>query len=154
ASIMCLAACVMARLFELGVSLPICLLAAIGAGALAGLINGFWVAYVGLPSLAVTLAGLIGFRGVGRILVEDRSIGDYPQWFNAIGQQSLIGPLTLSIVIFIILFIVTAIVLGRSGLGRIVYVLGNNLEAARYSGVRIKRVKLGLFVASGINSAL
>src|SRR5262249_18272414 len=116
ASIMCLAACVMARLFELGVSLPICLLAAIGAGALAGLINGFWVAYVGLPSLAVTLAGLIGYRGVGRILVEDRSIGDYPHWFNAIGQQPFIGPLTLSIVIFIILFIVSAIVLSRSGL--------------------------------------
>ncbi len=42
------------------------------------MINGFWVAYVGLPSLAVTLAGLIGFRGVARILVEDRSIGNYP----------------------------------------------------------------------------
>jgi rhamnose transport system permease protein len=154
ASIMGLAACVMARLFELGVPLPICMLAAIGSGALAGLINGFWVAYVGLPSLAVTLAGLIGYRGVGRILVEDRSIGDYPAWFNAIGQQPMFGPLTLSIVIFIVLFIASAIVLNRSGLGRIVYVLGNNLEAARYSGVRIKRVKMWLFVASGINSAL
>ena len=40
---------------------------------LAGLINGFWVAYVGLPSLAVTLAGLIGYRGIARILVEDRA---------------------------------------------------------------------------------
>jgi len=154
ASIMGLAACVMARLFELGVPLPVCMLAAIASGAIAGFINGFWVAYVGLPSLAVTLAGLIGYRGVGRILVEDRSIGDYPAWFDAIGQQSMFGPLTLSIVIFIILFIVSAIVLNRSGLGRIVYVLGNNLEAARYSGVRIKRVKLWLFVASGINSAL
>ena len=43
------------------------------SGALAGLFNGFWVAYVGLPSLAVTLAGLIGYRGVARILVEDRA---------------------------------------------------------------------------------
>jgi len=154
ASIMGLAACVMARLFELGVPLPVCMLAAIASGAIAGFTNGFWVAYVGLPSLAVTLAGLIGYRGVGRILVEDRSIGDYPAWFDAIGQQSMFGPLTLSIVVFIILFIVSAIVLNRSGLGRIVYVLGNNLEAARYSGVRIKRVKLWLFVASGVNSAL
>jgi rhamnose transport system permease protein len=47
ASIMGLAACVMARLFELGVPLPLCLILAIGAGAFAGLINGFWVAYVG-----------------------------------------------------------------------------------------------------------
>ena len=154
ASIMGLAACVMARLFELGVPLPLGILAAIAAGAVAGLINGFWVAYVGLPSLAVTLAGLIGYRGVGRILVEDRSIGSFPEWFDAIGQQPLIGPLTLSIVIFFVLFALSAVVLSRSGLGRLVYVMGNNLEAARYSGVRVKRVKLLLFVASGVTSAL
>jgi rhamnose transport system permease protein len=154
ASIMGLAACVMAKLFDLGVPLPWALLAAIGSGAVAGLINGFWIAYVGLPSLAVTLAGLIGYRGVGRILVEDRSIGNYPQWFNAIGQQSFIGPLTVSIVIFFVLFVVSAVILNSSGLGRLVYVMGNNLEAARYSGVRVKRVKLLLFVASAINAAL
>ena len=154
ASIMGLTACVMARLFELGVPLPLCMAAAIAAGAIAGLNNGFWVAYLGLPSLAVTLAGLIGYRGVGRILVEDRSIGGYPGWFNAIGQQPMFGPLTLSITIFIILFVISLIVLNRSGLGRLVYVLGNNLEAARYSGVRTQRVKLWLFVASGVNSAL
>ena len=106
ASIMGLAACVMARLFELGVPLPVGILAAIAAGALAGLNNGFWIAYVGLPSLAVTLAGLIGYRGVGRILVEDRSIGSFPDWFDAIGQEALIGPLTLSILIFFVLFAV------------------------------------------------
>jgi rhamnose transport system permease protein len=104
--------------------------------------------------LAVTLAGLIGFRGVGRILVEDRSIGDFPHWFDAIGQDTLIGPLTVSIVIFFVLFAVSAVILNGSGLGRLVYVMGNNLEAARYSGVRVKRVKLFLFMASGIVSAI
>jgi len=154
ASVMGLAACVMARLFELGVPLPWAMLAAIASGAIAGLINGFWVAYVGLPSLAVTLAGLIGYRGVGRILVEDRSIGGFPPWFNAIGQEALLGPLTLSIIVFVVLFAASAVVLNSSGLGRLVYVMGNNIEAARYSGVRIRRVKLLLFVASGIVSAL
>ena len=74
--------------------LPLAILAALAAGVLCGLINGFWVAYVGLPSLVVTLAGLIGYRGVARILLEDRSIGGYPDWFNAMGQQPQIGPLT------------------------------------------------------------
>ena len=129
-------------------------MAAIASGAIAGLINGFWIAYVGLPSLAVTLAGLIGYRGVGRILVEDRSIGGYPLWFDAIGQRPFVGPLTWSIVIFFVLFVASAVILNSSGLGRLVYVMGNNLEAARYSGVRVKRVKLLLFVASGVISAL
>ena len=44
-------------------------------GVLVGLFNGFFVAVVGLPSLAVTLAGYIGFRGLACMLVEDRSIG-------------------------------------------------------------------------------
>ena len=51
------------------------------AATLAGAIQGAFVAFMGLPSLVVTLAGLIGWRGAGRILVEDRSIGDFPEWF-------------------------------------------------------------------------
>ena len=81
------------------------------AGALAGLFNGFWIAYVGLPSLAVTLAGLIGFRGVARILLEDRAIGGFPEWFNTLGQQPFLGPLTLSLIIFFALFAFFAVIL-------------------------------------------
>jgi len=154
ASVMGLAACVLAWLFQMGVPMPLALLAALASGVIAGLFNGFWVAYVGLPSLAVTLAGLIGYRGVARILVEDRSIGNYPSWFNDIGQQELAGPLTVSIVVFVLLFIVVAIVLHRSGLGRLIYVIGNSPDAARYSGVRVRRVKMALFVASGFVAAL
>lgn len=154
ASVMGLAACLMAYLFQLGLPLPLCILAGLAAGAIAGLINGFWVAYVGLPSLAVTLAGLIGFRGVARILVEDRAIGGYPGWFNALGQEPLIGPLTFSIVVFVAFFAVVAVVLHSSAFGRLVYVIGNNREAARYSGVRVARIKMALFAASGLVAAL
>ena len=102
------------------------IVAALLAGLAAGLFNGFWVAYVGLPSLAVTLAGLIGYRGIARILVEDRRSAAFPHWFNALGQQPIFGPLTVSIIIFVILFVVAAIVLHGSALGRLVYVIGNN----------------------------
>jgi rhamnose transport system permease protein len=154
ASVMGLAACIMAFLFQSGVPLPLAIIAGILAGLVAGLFNGFWVAYIGLPSLAVTLAGLIGYRGIARIFVEDRAIGGYPLWFNAVGQQSLVGPLTVSIVIFLVLFVAIAIILHSSALGRLVYVIGNNLQAARYSGVRVKLVKMLLFAASGVIAAL
>ncbi len=154
ASVMGLSACVAAYLFQLGEPMPVALLAALGSGVVAGLVNGFWVAYVGLPSLAVTLAGLIGYRGVARILVEDRAIGGFPAWFQALGQQALIGPLTLSILVFVVLFAVTCVVLHGSGFGRLVYVMGNSLAAARYSGVRVRRIKMALFVASSTVSAL
>jgi rhamnose transport system permease protein len=154
ASVMGLSACVMAWLWQKGVAVPLGMLAGIGAGVLAGFINGFWVAYVGLPSLAVTLAGLIGYRGVARILLEDRAIGAFPAWFNELGQQPQLGPLTISILVFVVLFVVIAVVLHRSGFGRLGYVMGNSLQAARYAGVRVRRVKLALFVASATVAAL
>ena len=154
ASVMGLAACVMAWLFQQGAPLPLAILLALGAGVLAGLNNAFWIAYVGLPSLAVTLAGLIGYRGVARILVEDRAIGGFPLWFNTLGQQALVGPLTAAIVIFLFFFVVFAIVLHGSAFGRLVYVIGSNIQAARYSGVRIGLVKTALFVGSAGVAAL
>lgn len=154
ASVMGLAACVLAVLSNVGVPMPLAIAGALVAGLAAGLFNGFWVAYVGLPSLAVTLAGLIGYRGLARILVQDKASGNFPEWFNTLGQQPTIGPLTVSIVLFGLLFIVVAIVLHGSAFGRIVYVIGNNPQAARYSGVRVKLVKMALFAASGTVAAL
>ncbi len=154
ASVMGLAACVFAWLFQLGTPVPLALFAGLLAGLVAGLFNGFWVAYVGLPSLAVTLAGLIGFRGVARILLEDRAIGGFPEWFNALGQQPVVGPITLSIAVFVLLFVIIAITLHRSALGRLVYVIGNNPQAARFSGVRVRLVKMVIFAASGTIAAL
>ncbi|MFZ2106433.1 MAG: ABC transporter permease [Roseiarcus sp.] len=154
ASVMGLAACVMAWTFQQGAPLPLAILFALGAGVLAGLNNAFWIAYVGLPSLAVTLAGLIGYRGVARILVEDRAIGGFPEWFNTLGQQALIGPLTLSIVIFVLLFGFFSILLHASAFGRLVYVVGSNIQAARYSGVRVGLVKTATFVGSATVAAL
>ena len=72
----------------------------------------------GLPSLVVTLSTLIGFRGVARILVEDVAIGSFPDWFTALGQRGLIGPLPLGIVSFVVLFVLLAVVLERGGFGR------------------------------------
>jgi len=154
ASVMGLAACVMAWTFQQGAPLPLAILLALGSGVLAGLNNALWIAYVGLPSLAVTLAGLIGYRGVARILVEDRAIGGFPEWFNTLGQQALIGPLTLSIMIFVVLFGFFAILLHASAFGRLVYVVGSNIQAARYSGVRVGLVKTAMFVGSSAVAAL
>ena len=154
ASIMGLSACILAALHEQGVPVGIGIVVALLAGALCGAFNGFWIARVGLPSLAVTLAGLIGYRGIARSLLENRSIGDFPAWFTTLGQKPLLGPLPLAMLIFFVLLVVAAVVLQSSAFGRYVYVIGNNREVARYSGVKVQRVKLMLFIFSGIISAL
>lgn len=154
ASVMGLSACVLAFLHERGVPLEMAILLALLTGVICGIFNGFWVAYARLPSLAVTLAGLIGYRGAARIFLEDRSIGNFPEWFNRLGQQPLVGPLPLSLIIFFVLLLLTVIVLQYSYFGRYIYVIGNSSQVARYSGVKVQRVKMILFIVSSTIAAL
>ena len=81
ASMMGLAACMMAWVYSLGYPIQVAFLAGLLVGVLGGAFNAFWISKVGLPSLVVTLAMLIGFRGLARVLLEDQSIGDFPDWF-------------------------------------------------------------------------
>jgi rhamnose transport system permease protein len=154
ASIMGLAAILFAWLVREGVGPEAAAGIALLAGLVCGLNNAFWVAVVGLPSLAVTLAGLIGYRGLALMLIEDGSIGGFPDWFEALGQRPLVGPLPFSVVLFFGLLVVAAVALHRTGFGRLVYVVGNSAEVARFSGIRVGRVKAALFIVSGLVSAL
>lgn len=155
ASVMGFSAAVTATLHN-GGEVPFALAIVIGllAGACAGLLQGLVVTRFGLPSLVVTLAGLIGFRGAARVLLEDRSVGDFPDWFERIGQQTLVGPFPVALVIFFIGVALAWILLERSAFGRKVYVIGNSADVARFSGIEVDRVKLRLFVASGTVAGL
>jgi len=153
-SMMGLAACAFGWMFANGVPAELAIVIVLMIGVAGGALNGFFVARVGLPSLVVTLATLIGFRGLARVLVEDRGIGDFPDWFDALGQQGLIGDIPLSILVFVILFVVFYVVLQHSGFGRKTYLIGNNREVAAFAGIDTARHKLILFILSGAISAL
>lgn len=153
-SMMGLAACAFGWLFEQGVPGWTACLIALGIGVVGGAVNGVFVAYVRLPSLVVTLATLIGFRGLARVLVEDRGITGFPDWFDALGQRGLLGPVPLALLLFVLLFVLFHVVLHRSGFGRKTYLIGNSQQVAAFAGIDVARHKLILFVASGAVSAL
>ncbi|HEV7762841.1 MAG TPA: ABC transporter permease [Acidimicrobiales bacterium] len=150
ASVMAFSACLVGALHEhhtvpFGVGVAL----AIAAAALIGLVQGVIVARTGVPSLVVTLAGLIGVRGGARILLEDRSVGDFPGWFHDLGRDDLVGPLPFSLVLFLVGLVVAGVVLHRSAFGRTLFVIGDNAEVARYSGIDVARSKIVLFTLSG-----
>ena len=154
ASVMGLAACVLAYMHAQGQPFGLALAVSLLVGAGAGAFNGFWVAYARLPSLVVTLAGLIGYRGLALVLLEDGSIGDFPEWFDALGQQGVWGPFPLGLLLFLAGVIIVWVLLQQSAVGRYIYVIGNSAEVARYSGVNVRRVKMTLFTVSGFVAAL
>jgi rhamnose transport system permease protein len=154
ASMMGLSACAFGVLVEGGTPAGLAILICLFIGAAAGGFNAYWIAYVGIPSLVVTLATLIGFRGLARVLLEDRGITGFPDWFNALGRDGFLLGLPLSIWVFIVLLLALSVLLHRTGFGREVFMIGNNADMSRYSGVRVARVKATLFVLSGVISAL
>ena len=170
ASVMGLSAVVVAILWEQGVAIEIGILVALLVGLAIGLFNGFWVAIVGLPSLVVTLAGLIGIRGLAFMLIEGRSIGNrdtaFPTWFEDMGQQPLseltgvldtipiVDRMPFAMFLYFGLLILAAIVLGRSGFGRRTYVIGSSKDVARYSGVGVARHKMTIMAISSVAAAL
>ena len=154
ASVMGFAACTMGFLFAGGAPMGAAVAAGLAVGLLCGLFNSFWISVVGLPSLVVTLAGLILYRGLAYVLLEDRSIGQFPAWLNDLGQQPLVGPFPLAMILFFGLVVLAIIILQYSAFGRYVYVIGNSKDVARYAGVKVQRTKFILFVASSTIAAL
>jgi len=154
ASVMGLSACLFSWLYNDGLPAEAAIVIALGIGGICGAFNGFWIAYIGLPSLVVTLAGSIMYRGMARILLEDRSIGRFPAWFNHLGQQNYLGPVSFGIIVFTVLFVVGLIVLHFTAFGRYVYIIGNNRHAARFSGIKVRQTKMILFTVSGFIASL
>ena len=135
----------------LSVAIPIVLL----AGALGGLLNGLLVARGGLPSLVVTLGTLALFRGLALIVLGPRGISNFPPAFTELGFGHVPGTLVpWPFVIFLGLAAVLGVILHRTWIGRQIYAIGKNTGAARYSGVRVVRVRTALFVLSGLVAAL
>ena len=154
ASMMGLSACALGWMVQQGVPMSAALVLSLAIGVLGGVFNGFWITVVGLPSLVVTLAMLIGFRGLARVIVEDRSIKAFPEWFENLGQQPLIGPFPFALILFFVLLVIAVIVLSYSGFGRKVRIIGISQDVARYSGIDVARVKMLLFATSGFLSAV
>ena len=117
------------------------MLAGLLVGTLAGALNGAIVAYVGLPSLVVTIGTLALYRGIAQILLKERGVTGFPDWYQEIGFGTVAGtPIPWSVVDL----------RARSSRssrcscmrryrGRALFAIGNNREAARFSGIDVKR---------------
>jgi rhamnose transport system permease protein len=124
-------------------------------GGLAGLLNGLLVTRLGLPSLAVTIGTLTLYRGLAFVILGDTAVADLPAQYTDWAFGTFAGTeIPNPFIVFVVLAVVFGFVLHRTTLGRSLFAIGANEEAAFFSGLRVKRIKLGLFVVSGVVSAL
>jgi rhamnose transport system permease protein len=155
ASVVGLSSVTFGLLHQAGLDLGIALLVSVLLGAVCGAINGALVAYAGLPSLAVTIGSLALYRGLAVGLLGTTAVTDFPEsWTD--GATANLGEspypvITLGLLLLIAAF---AVLLHATPFGRNVLDIGRSSEAARFSGIDVKRTLLILFVLSGAVSAL
>ena len=154
-SITGLCAVTLAICLENGLPVMAALPLAFAVGVLAGALNGAIVAYAGLPSLVVTIGTLALYRGIAQIVLEERGVSSFPDWYQNLGFGTIGStPIPWSAVLFLVLFAGFAVFLHATRRGRALYAIGNNREAARYSGIDVRRTVLGVFITSGAMCAV
>jgi rhamnose transport system permease protein len=137
--------------------MPIVLVFILGMlfGAFFGLINGAMVAFARVPSLVITLGTLYVIRGIDFAWAHGRQINaaDMPDSFLNLGSSSILGVPVLPLITLAVLLIVGQ-VMRSARMGRELYAIGSNPDAAALAGIRVSRRVLGAFVASGALAGL
>lgn len=154
AAIIALASTVMGLVMEAGFGTPVIVLAGLLAGLVCGGFNGILVTRFGLPSIVVTIGTMSLFRGISYIILGDGAFRGYPADFAWFGQGYAFWVISVEFVIFALLAVIYAVVLHKTNFGRAVYAIGNNATAATFSGIRVERVKMILFLLTGLMSGL
>lgn len=128
------------------------------AGAGLGFANGAFIAWARIPPLIVTLATLALFRGVALGLGANAPVSDFPESYYALGQAyyTVLGKLDVpqQLPVLLVLIVGVGVVLHRTVLGRQIYAIGHNERGAWFAGVPVARVKLCLYVFSGVMCGL
>ncbi len=132
------------------------LLAVAGAGLAVGLFNGLLVSKVRINSFIVTLGTLTILHGLNRTLLEggSQSIDDVALGMQAVTWLRPVAPWSPRVLLIFLPIVLLEIALRRTRPGRNLYLIGGNVQTAWYAGVRTDRYLVGVFVASGILSAL
>jgi len=131
------------------VALPLIIFFTLLVGALMVTVNGALVAKANIPAIIVTL-GMMGIlRGLIIWHVRGEWIQDLPDYFINFGSATPLGVPT-PLWLMTIVLMATGLLMSRTKFGRRVYALGSHLEAARLSGIRVKRTTLGIFALNGL----
>ena len=139
---------------QAGLYWPLVVALMLGVGVVIGLIQGFFIAYEGIPAFIVTLAGLSSIRGAALLLTKGYSIPIDPQSpFHAIGRGWVFG-LPMPAIIAVVVLALGFLVFNETTFGRYVTGVGANAEAVRRSGVDTKKITLAVYALSGLAAAM
>ena len=122
-------------------------------GAVIGLINGLLIVKGRLNGFIVTLGMTILLAGLQNGIVKAQSLFNLPQPFSYLGGAS-VGQVPVSLIVAVVIFVLTGLFLRYHRTGRAIYALGGNQAAARAAGIKVERIKIGVYVVGSILAAI
>lgn len=137
------------------ISVPLGVGVCVASGVLCGLFNGGMTVALKVHPFIITLGTMAIFRGIAFVITTGQSVGGFPEAFRKLVRWEF-GH-NLSVVPLVVMVLVTAVggtYLSRLAAGRRVYAVGGNELASRFSGIRVERVKLSVFVFAGLTAGI
>ncbi|MBU8771401.1 ABC transporter permease [Cytobacillus oceanisediminis] len=135
-------------------SVLVAVLAGLLVGMLFGAINGYVAATTIIPPFIITLATMNIARGAAYVITDGKPVRVMSDSFNFIGSGYLFGVLPMPVLYLIILLILCYFIMNKTKLGRYMYAVGGNAEAARFSGINIKKIQFFAYTFSGLMAAI
>lgn len=137
-----------------GIPVGIAVICSIGVGALCGAVCGLFVAYGKVPAFILTLGVGISIRGVAMLLCGGRQLsGEYPKSFSNIASGYTFGMPNLFLILMVVV-ILGIVMMNFTVLGKWIYGVGGNAEAAKLAGINVERIKLLTFIISSALAGL
>jgi len=127
----------------------------VGTGMLCGLFNGGLTVALRVHPFIITLGAMAILRGIAFVMTKGQSVGEFPELFRDLVRAEVGNGLSIvPLIVMVVVTVIGWIFLSRLAAGRRVYAIGGNEVAARFSGIRIDRVKLGVYVISGCSAGI
>lgn len=118
-----------------------------------GIVNGFIIAYLGVSPILATLGTMTFFEGISVVITRGYVISGFPKPVLAIGNGTVFG-IPVPMLIFIGAAIFVAILLNKTRLGLLTYMIGSNIKATMFSGINVNKIIMKVYIVSGILSGL
>ncbi|MBG9549267.1 MAG: ABC transporter permease [Bacillota bacterium] len=135
-------------------SVLVAVLAGLLVGMIFGAINGYVAATTIIPPFIITLATMNIARGAAYVITDGKPVRVMSDSFNFLGSGYLFGILPMPVLYLIILLILCYFIMNKTKLGRYMYAVGGNAEAARFSGINIKKIQFFAYTFSGLMAAI
>ena len=145
--------CILVMLVRAEIPFAVAIIVSILFGAIIGVINATIINSTNLPPFIVTLAMQKIIRGIGYIVTNGSPVQLINDNFKFLGSGYFLG-IPVPVCVVIVITIVLIILLNQTKFGRHVYAVGGNIEAAKFSGVKIGKIRVSVYVISGICAAI